>query len=165
METLTKIMIKVFSLIAALFLTSCGDSVSKIHGTWERDNEAAIKFLLENNELTEKQKTVHTALLSSQMTSTYHEDGTGQITIGAYQLPDPEGNLIEIEEMKADFTFEILGENKSQIVIKIITDDEFIDNTPFYILSFNGRDEHHFISGHDHIDLNVRENYTRVKTD
>lgn len=150
-----------------LFLTFAqsafaSDKVSKIHGSWQSDGEATNKYLSKNTRLTAHQKKLF-PLLFGNAVIVYNPDGTGSITLKAASLPKKEGGMVEAPAKVTSFTYEIVSESGSQVVIKAVWKDPLYDRYPFAILRFDEPDSYSVSLSEGPPDINGREFFTRVK--
>lgn len=150
--------------LATVLMLSCHakDKASKIYGTWSSDREASSDYLLANAKLNDYQKLALPRLFG-RMDVTYREDGTGTAFLKAGRIPKKDGGEIVLEETSIDFTFEIIGESESQVIIKTTSGDMLIAECPFSLVRFHDRDTASVAISDGITDINGREFFKRIK--
>ena len=115
-------------------------------------------------------RAVRTKHISTRSTMTFKADGTGIIETAEFKVELANGKKVEIPAEKSNFTFEILGESKHQIVVKGKDLDikgepavkKLLESHPFSIYVFENEDKFWFYVANKFTDLNVRYYFKRV---
>jgi hypothetical protein len=155
-------MIRVLLFFVLAQICCSNETESKIYGSWHSDAEATNAYLAKNAQMNEFQKKVFPVLFG-RATITFNRDGTGFIEMTAAKFPKMDGTEIDVAASKTDFRFEILGEAKSQIVIRPTSEDDVFQDAPFAILTLHDEDTYSVSLSDGLAMINGREFFTRVK--
>ena len=147
----------------AFALAACDSNPSKLYGAWERDAEATLKDISEGQQLEPSQEQFLEAWFGCDMVITYRLDGTGTIAMGRYEIPGPDGSEVTVDAAEVEFSFEILGEAESQVVIKVAVEEASVDERPFSLLQFPNRDGYCVTLDQGPFDLKGKEFFRRVE--
>ncbi len=156
------ILLRCLVFLAFACSASAADTLSRIHGQWQSDGEATNKYLSKNTRLTAHQKKLFPLFFGNAVIA-YNPDGTGSITTKAATLPKKEGGMVEVPARMTTFTYEVVSDAGSQVVIKAVWKDALYDRYPFAILRFEDQDTYSVCLSDGPAAVNGREFFKRVK--
>lgn len=164
---------KISILLLLIALTVSGDSKdSKIWGKWRASKKLSIEHMETFSKVPKDVQATRKALLGAA-TILFLQDGTGLIETDAYDLPMPNGKILEMKASSYKFTYKILGESNEQIVIqtkleedqKLVGMKDFMDNNPFAIYVFTDQNTCWTYISNGFIEFHAREYFKRIKTE
>lgn len=152
-----------FLLLALSAQLACAEEkASVLHGSWRSDAEATNDYLSKHAKMEDFQRK-KLALFFGRATVTFKPDGSGSIRMAARTIPTKEGGEIELTEGMTEFTYRILGETESQIVIESFTGEALTDAHPFAVLKLHDRDTYSVSLSDGIAEINGREFFKRVE--
>ena len=159
---------RILLLMFSFALASCKGVVesrkeSKLYGTWRSDSNATIEYLTEFAKLTKLQEKALFSLFG-HTTIVFSRDGTGYLETAAWVMENADGEDVEIPEGTVSFTFEILGESDSQIVLRTTSEDGMFEDSPFAVLKFEEPDTYSVSLSDGISSINGREFFKRSKS-
>lgn len=102
-------------------------------------------------------------MLFGRVVITFNQNGTGTMKMSAAKIPKKGGGIIELQAENFNFKYEIIGESKSQIVIKLTAGEAFIADYPFSILKFHDDNNYSVLLSDGITELNGREFFKRIE--
>ncbi|WP_193212843.1 hypothetical protein [Luteolibacter marinus] len=155
-------MLRFFCFACLVQVARADDKPSALHGSWRSDGEATRAYLDEHAKLDEFQRKM-IGLMFGRATVTFKPDGSGSLRMDPMKVPTKEGAELALAESTTGFTYRILGETESQIVIESRFDNAALDAQPFAVLKFDGKDRYSVALSDGIAEINGREFFTRVK--
>jgi hypothetical protein len=150
----------ILTLTQALY---AGETASKLYGSWKSSHKLTKAYLMKFAKLDAYQKNTLPNFFGNSVI-TFNRDGTGNIDIKAMSFPKKDGDgEFKLPATKTAFIYKILGESKSQLVIKTETDMELFADFPFAILRFEDPNTYSVSLSDSISDINGREFFTRIK--
>ena len=157
-------MLKLFILFLFIQNLSADDIASKLYGTWQSDRDLTSKYLNKYAKLTGYQKEVLPKFFGNSVVI-FDPEGIGVIKIKEVIIPkfkNHEEMIFPAVEIK--FTYEILGETESQVVIKDTSKEGVLTDIPFSIMKFEDDDTYSISISNGVSDINGREFFKRIKS-
>ncbi len=147
-----------------LQLVFSSDTESKLYGVWRSDACLTNAHLVRNAKLSEYQKKVFEGFFGLTFL-TFNADGTSTVRTKQLVIPKKDGGEQLLPATETNFTFKILGETDSQLVIETTSGDFTFGEHPFAILKFEELDIYSVSLSDGVADLNGREFFIRQKTE
>ncbi len=155
-------MLKLLILFILTQLAYSKQTASKIHGEWESDRELTKKYLYKYAKLTEYQKKALPKFFGNSVII-FKPNGSGSVKTQAITIPKQNGEEWKIPETNIEFTYEILGEARDQLVIKIFFQEELFAESPFSLIKFEDSNTYSVSISDGISDINGREFFKRIK--
>jgi len=148
----------------ALLQVACSSArTSKLYGAWRSDAGATKAYLAKHAKLTDYQKQIFSRLFGKTVI-TFNPDGSGGIKVEAIALPKRDGGQLNVPASERSFTYSVLGESDSQIVIAMVSGEPLFDDYPFAVLKFHTVDTYSVSLSEGLTDINGREFFNREKS-
>lgn len=113
---------------------------SKIIGSWKLDLKTTKSYHLKYIALTDTQKKIISHFLNPS-SITYNSDGTGLMVMGMVKTNNNDGTEFKVNRTEHKFTFKIIGESESQVIIQKSTMPNIYS---YSVLKFNGTDSYSY---------------------
>ncbi|MDP4624708.1 MAG: hypothetical protein NWT08_06165 [Akkermansiaceae bacterium] len=151
-------------LIASWVATApCFASESAIIGEWKSNGEKTINYLTEHTKLTDQQQRSFKEIFGKNVII-FKPDGTGTMVMPPSTISLIDGKELKLEGRTIEFTYEILGETTTQIVMKSHSENSVIlKNRPFSLITLHGRDSYSVSLDDGITELYGREFFDRIE--
>ncbi|WP_411827795.1 hypothetical protein [Luteolibacter sp. AS25] len=139
-----------------------GEPASRLYDSWKSDAAATNAYLGKHANLNEMQKRIFSDFFGKSVI-TFRPDGSGFIELASNSFTMEDGRVRELPASKTDFTFKILDEAESQIVIRTTFAEGIFTDHPFAILKLHDADTYSVSLSDGFAEINGREFFKRLE--